>query len=122
MTETLEFITMIAVLATVSLWYMVNAESGSDGLKGLFAMIDDPESAKPRGRRKSYRIKSRLARRAHERRDIEDAKAVSTAKAAFRTKDHGERMHRRFRRQDEARYRVKDRAASYRPKEDYPAA
>ena len=122
MTESLEFLTMIAVLAAVSLWYILNAETGSEGFRGLFAIADDPETAKPKGRRKSYRMKQRLARRAHERRDIEDAKAVSSAKAAFRSKDHGDRMRRRFRRQDEARYRVKDRAASYRPKEDHPAA
>ena len=108
--ESLEFIALIASFAIVLFWYLQNEQGSSQGLRGLLAMVDDPDATKPEARRPSYRMKTRLARRAHELRDIDGVKdAAQNAKPAFRKAARAGRMRRKFRRQDEARYRVKDR-------------
>ena len=108
--DSLEFILIVAVIAVVLRWYLMNAEAKSDGLLGFLALKDDPETAEAPGR-KSYRIKARARRGAAALDDSRDAEAPKT----YRTLEEGERMRRRFRRQDEARYRVKDLAAGYKP-------
>lgn len=109
--ETLEFLLTIAVFAAVLFWYLQNARAGADGTKGLLALADDPDIVK-HGRRKAYREKPRAARKAAMAKDIRDHDRASPA---YAEKDAA-RMRRRFRRQDEARYRVKDKAASFRTK------
>lgn len=111
----LEFIGVIATAAVVIVWYWRNADAGADGLRGLLALADDPESARPNARRRAYRIKSRIARRAHERRDADDARAGAKAALTFKPLGEAARMRRKFRRQDEARYRVMDKAAAHKP-------
>ena len=70
------------------------------------------------GRRPSYRLKDRTARKPAGLRDSREAqKSVAT----YTQKDDDEAMHRRFRRQDEARYRVKDKAAKFKPAKDRTA-
>ncbi len=123
--EALEFIAILATFAVALFWYIQNTEAGSDGARGLLAISSDPDAAggaaardpdSPDATRASYRIKKRLAMRAHERRDAASAKTQSEAAPAFRLLRENERMRRKFRRQDEARYRVKDKAAKHHPR------
>ena len=112
--DSLEFLLIIAVFAAVLLWYLQNAEAGSEGLVGLLALRDDPEEARS-VKKRSYRIKERPQRDKAAMRDI---RAEKNQRAAYRVKGGAgaggaEQMRQRFRRQDEARYRVKDRAALY---------
>lgn len=106
--DSLEFILIVAVFAVVLRWYLKNAEAKSEGLLGLLALKDDPEIAKA-ARRKSYRVKARARGGVAA---LADSRAEEPPKT-YRTLEEGERMRRRFRRQDEARYRVKDLAAGY---------
>ena len=80
----------------------------ADGDLGLLALkptaVEPPK--KSRGR---YRIKPRRAMRAAGARSIDDARTAEGATPAYRVFDDTARARRRFRRQDEARYRVKDK-------------
>ncbi len=109
--DSIEFLLIVACFAVVIIWYLRNAEARSDGLLGFLALKDDPDLVK-HGRRPSYRLKDRTARKPAGLRDSREAeKAVAT----YSQKDDDEAMRRRFRRQDEARYRVKDKAAKFKP-------
>jgi hypothetical protein len=110
--DTIEFLLIVAVFAVVLSWYLQNAEAKSDGLVGLLALADDPEIAK-HGRRKSYRLKDRTARKPAAMRDSREA---ATHFVTYTQTNEDEQMRRRFRRQDEARYRVKDKAARFKQK------
>jgi len=101
--EILEFIAVILVLAAILVWYLQNATKGGDGARGLLAMRAEPNEAVSDGPKRAYRAKSRIARRA------QDQKAAFDQADAASEEIHTERMRRKFRRQDEARYRVKDR-------------
>ncbi len=114
--EALEFIAILATFAVVLAWYIKNAAAGDDGARGLLALSQDPETAKPDAPRASYRIKTRLAMRAHERRDAQDGRTPPELAPAFRALGEADRMRRKFRLQDEARYRAKDKAARYTPR------
>ena len=109
--ESIEFLLIVAIFAVVIIWYLRNAEAKSDGLLGLLALKDDPEIAK-HGRRPSYRIKDRTSRKPAGLRDSREGKKTA---ATYRKKSESDIMRRRFRRQDEARYRIKDKAAEYKP-------
>lgn len=111
----LEFIGIIATAAVVIFWYLRNVGAGADGVRGVLALADDPEAAKPNARRRAYRIKTRIARRAHERRDADGARAAAKPELTFRPVSEAAMMRRKFRRQDEARYRVMDKAAAHKP-------
>lgn len=108
--DSLEFILIVAVFAVVLRWYLKNAEAKSDGLLGFLALKDDPATAKA-SRRKSYRMKVRARGGTAELADSREDKGPKT----YRTLEEGERMRRRYRRQDEARYRVKDKTAGFEP-------
>ncbi len=110
--DTIEFLLIVAVFAAVLYWYLQNAEANSDGLIGFLALADDPEIAK-HGRRRSYRLKDRTARKPAGMRDSREA--VSNT-ITYTQANEDEQVRRRFRRQDEARYRVKDKAARFKPK------
>jgi len=115
--ESIEFIVIIAAFAIILFWYLQNAEADSAGARGWLALTGDPDAAAAKTARKSYRIKTRIARRAHEMCDVTGVKtAACDVKPAYRTIGEGERMRRAFRRQDEARYRAKDKAARYKPR------
>jgi len=115
--DSIEFLLIVASFAVVIIWYLRNAEARSDGLLGLLALKDDPDLVK-HGRRPSYRLKDRTARKPAGLRDSREAqKSVAT----YTQKDDDEAMRRRFRRQDEARYRVKDKAAKFKPAKDRTA-
>lgn len=122
MLETLEFLGIIACGAIAVVWFLQNVRTEGEASRGLLALAEAPVESRPEARRKSYRIKQRLARRAHEQRDAEGAKAVTEAKPAFRKLTDAQRMRLRFRRQDDARYRVKDKAAGFKPEADPNAA
>ena len=105
--ESLEFIAVVAVLATILVWYLQNITKGGDGARGLLAMradVNETDSERPK---RSYRSKSRAARHAQDR----PAAFVQAAgdNRAINDEADAHRMRRKFRRQDEARYRVKDR-------------
>jgi hypothetical protein len=121
--ESLEFLLVLAVFAAVLSWYLRNEAADSDGHVGLLSLADDPDTAKPGAQRRSYRIKPRIAQRAHQRR-MESLSGVGaeTSKGAFRTASKDDRLLRRYRRQDEVRYRVKDKASRYKNTDDAGAA
>lgn len=110
--DVIEFLLIIAVFAMVLHWYLQNEGAKSDGLIGLLALHDDPDIAK-RGKRKSYRIKDRTARKPA---GMHDSRIEANAAPTYTEQDEDARMRRRFRRQDELRYRIKDKAAPYTPK------
>jgi cbb3-type cytochrome oxidase subunit 3 len=111
--DSLEFLLIVAVFAGVLWWYLANERAGAGGLAGLLALKDDPEPAKAE-KKKSYRIKDRPARGAARLRDSR----TDTAPKTYRSlDDESARMRQRFRRQDEARYRVKDKATGFKPDE-----
>ncbi len=114
--EALEFIAILTTFAVVLAWYIKNAAADDNGARGLLALFQDPETARPDAVRASYRIKNRLAIRAHERRDAQEGDAPATPAPAFRTLCETDHMRRKFRLQDEARYRAKDKAARYTPR------
>lgn len=112
--DSIEFLLIVAVFAAVLYWYLKNAEAGVEGLLGYLALLDDPEEAKA-GKSRAYRIKERAARG---NTTMRDARAEKNRHAAYRLKggddaSRTERLRKRFHRQDEARYRVKDKAAHY---------
>jgi len=120
--ESLEFLLVLAALGAVLSWYLRNEAAGADGLLGMLALKDDPDASMA-GRRRSYRIKPRIAQRAHQRRmEALSGTGAETSKGAFRTSCDDDRMRRRYRRQDEARYRVKDKASRYKNTDDAGAA
>jgi hypothetical protein len=114
--EALVFIAILATFGVVLAWYLKNAAAGDDGARGFLALSPDPETADPDATRTSYRLKSRLAMRAHERREAQDGQAPPELAPAFRALGERDRMRRKFRLQDEARYRAKDKAARYTPR------
>ena len=105
--EGLEFIAVIIVLAAILAWYLQNITTGGDGSRGLLAMRTDPKEVENERPKRSYRSKSRIAGRAQDRPAVFAQKAGGQGAASDAV--HAERMRRKFRRQDEARYRVKDR-------------
>lgn len=108
--ENIEFLGVLIVGITVAGWYFLNEEKGANGEIGLLAL--KPDAAEPPGEQRSrYRIKPRRAVRARDARSIQDLKDADTAAPAYRVLEDAARARRRFRRQDEARYRVKDKLA-----------
>lgn len=101
--ESLEFIAVVGVFGAILVWYLQNMSKGGDGAHGLLAMRNEPNEEASKGPQRAYRSKSRIARRA------QDRKAAFSHENAVNDEAHTERMRRKFRRQDEARYRVKDR-------------
>lgn len=115
--DSIEFLLIVAVFAVIILWYLKNAEARSDGLLGLLALKDDPDIAK-HGRRPSYRLKDRTARKPSGLHDSREAKKETVT---YSQPSQSEIMRRRFRRQDDVRYRLKDKAAKFKPRsEDKP--
>ena len=108
--ENFEFLGVLIVGIAVAGWYFLNEEKGADGDIGLLAL--KPDTAEPPEERRSrYRIKPRRAVRSRDARSVQGAKEAETAAPAYRVLDDAARARRRFRRQDEARYRVKDKLA-----------
>ncbi len=106
--ESLEFLAILLVGISVAGWYYMNEAKGADGDIGLLALKPDafaPPVEKTRGR---YRLKERRAARARDRREPGGPHGEN-AKPAYRAMDDAARARRRFRRQDEVRYRVKDK-------------
>jgi len=102
----LEFLGILATFAIVLAWYVQNTEAKSEGALGWLALAAAPSDAGGK-KKKSYRIKQRVARRAHEIRDLEGLKAAgANAKPSYRTTDdETHRSRRAFRIIDDARYR-----------------
>ncbi len=112
--DTIEFLLIVAAFAVVLYWYVQNEEAKSSGLLGLLALRDDPEAAK-HGPRKSYRIKDRTARKPA---GMRDSREKDTSDVTYRQAADDARLQQRYRRQDDARYRVKDKAARFKIKPD----
>ena len=121
--EILEFLLIITSFATVLFWYLQNAVKDAKGDLGLFALrLSENEltAAKPR---RSYRIRPRKTPRRGVRFDVDTNKSETLdAQATYRIRDESAQTMRRFRRQDEARYRVKDKIKSYRSSPDAEVA
>jgi len=101
--DTIEFILIIASFGAVLWGDLENVRAGSDGLKGLFALKDD--TLKPAAKTRRYRVKHRPLRG---KAALHDSREAPAGPATYRDLGDAARMRRRFRRQDEARYRVKD--------------
>ena len=104
--DSLEFIMIVVAFAVVIGWYLKNAEAGSPGLLGLLALVDDPEITKG-GATKSYRLKKRLADKC---RGLRDSRVPGLEATTYTPLDQEGAAQRRFRRQDESRYRSKDQS------------
>ncbi|MEM9618335.1 MAG: hypothetical protein AAF936_10275 [Pseudomonadota bacterium] len=108
--ETLEFIAVILTFAIVLTWYLHNHWSQSDGRRGLLALRADPIAKNPDAPTKAYRMKSRVAQPLNAKPSHNETLSTKHVnKASSCEKPDAARMRRKFRRQDEARYRVKDR-------------
>ena len=106
--ESLEFLSILIVGLVVAGWYYLNEKKGAGGELGLLAIKPDVV-APPEQRKSRYRLKDRRAVRARDRRSLDAAKSAESAKPAYRQLDDAASARRRFRLQDEARYRVKDK-------------
>ncbi|MEO1241397.1 MAG: hypothetical protein AAFX54_05765 [Pseudomonadota bacterium] len=108
--ETLEFIAVILTFAIVLIWYLHNHLAQSDGARGLLALRPDPAAGPDAKPAKAYRMKSRAAQSPTAKiLDERTQKEAPANTASSSEKPDAARMRRKFRRQDEARYRVKDR-------------
>ncbi len=106
--ESLEFLCILIVGIVVVGWYCLNESRKADGDLGILA-LKPGANAQPAKRRGRYRIKPRRAVRSRELRSISETKAVEAASPAYRALEDLAQARRRFRRQDEARYRGKDK-------------
>lgn len=119
MREALEFLSILIVLAMTASWYVFNLQKGAQGQRGLLAVRGSPSC--PKGElKRSYSVKSRIARSVRERQAATGITDEATA-PAFRENGADALMRRKFRRQDEARYRVKDKASMIRNKDKPPS-
>ena len=113
--ESLEFLCILTVGLVVAGWYYRNEKNGAEGELGLLAIKPDVVKT-PEQRKSRYRLKNRRAARARDKRDLDGAKSAESGTPAYRQLDDAARARRRFRRQDEARYRVKDKLT-----DDFPS-
>jgi len=107
--DSLEFLLIVSVFGVVVVWYLANVKAGSSGQIGWLALAEDPEITNA-GPRRAYRIKDRPARTAAA---FHDSRTNNGQHKTYRVLDDAH-MRMRFRRQDEARYKVKDKL----PKDD----
>lgn len=111
--DTLEFLLIIASFGVILYWYLQNANADIEGARGLLAFtLNDEEAGQVAG--KSYKVKERTLPQRH------TGSARSTAHTnlaekptSYRVIENNAQMRRRFRRQDEVRYRIKDKASNY---------
>lgn len=84
--ESLEFIGVLLIFIAIAAWYVQNELNDAGGAKGLLALSLE-QGEKVIGKR-SYRMKQRIAHRAHEIRDVDGVKkhAIETA-SSYRTLD-----------------------------------
>lgn len=108
--EHIEFISILVAASIVIFWYVQNEASGGVGGSGFLALRgayrDDKDNAA-----KSYRTINRSARRRRTNLSSNDANRPSGK--SYRILSENDRLQHKFRRQDEVRYRVKDKAAPY---------
>jgi len=109
----LVFVGILATGALVVIWYVQNRHAGADGIVGLLALRDDPAAAKPGAKCGSYRMKMRKAPPGRQRRKATPPEPEIAEKRTYTVVGEAECMRRRFRRQDEARYVVKDKASPF---------
>jgi len=116
MLETFEFIAIIAVLAVILFWYLQNLSAGAQGTRGLLALREDPTSSGSASPLQSYRATSRAPRR-HQ--GVELPQTMTSASENPPPPESAlakaTRMRRKFRHQDEVRYRVKDKKRDIKP-------
>lgn len=107
--DSIEFLAIITVLAGILAWYIHNVRTGSDGHAGLLAFRQDSGVPNPNPPGSRYRPASRA------KNQLPDQEGK-----VERCDNHGRQSPRRFRQRDEPRYRVKDKAARYRPQKARP--
>ena len=100
--EQIEFLAILGVFALIAHAYF---RGGVHGEKALFAIKLDPLDAASSKRR--YRMRKRRALRVVDKRDVAARQIAQEADPTYKAK----KMRQRFRRQDDARYNVKDRLA-----------
>ena len=107
--NSLVFIAVIITFAIVLVWYIHNEQAGADGSQGLLALNPDPETEEAGPEKRSYRTKSRAAQRTRARSVNDITKNADAGTPSFKKRMTTVDIRRKFRRQDEARYRVKDK-------------
>ena len=107
--DSIEFLAIISVFVGILAWYIHNVRSGSDGHAGLLALRQNADAPKPNPPGSRYRTTSR----ARNQIPGDGGKIESCG-------NHDRPSHRKFRQRDGPRYRIKDKAARYRPKKAGP--
>ena len=105
--DTLIFLATLITFAVILFWYVRNEQMQADGSHGLLALVPDPvvEGIKKR----AYRTKRRAMPNVRAR-TVDDVLKHGHMQTAVPEKpEMTTRMRRKFRRQDEVRYRVKDK-------------
>lgn len=105
--DTLIFLATLITFGVIVYWYVRNEQMQADGSFGLLGLAPDPaaEAAKKR----AYRTKQRGVPNVRAR-NIDDVLNQARMQNADPAKpEMTPRMRRKFRRQDEVRYRVKDK-------------
>ncbi|NNE41647.1 MAG: hypothetical protein HKN14_12115 [Marinicaulis sp.] len=108
--EHIEFISILVAASIVIFWYIQNEASGGLGGAGILALRSasrDENAESP----KSYRPIDRTALRG--RTTLSPSEAVRPREKSYRILSENDRLQHKFRRQDEVRYRVKDKAAPH---------
>lgn len=105
--DTLIFLATLITFGVIVYWYVRNEQMQADGSHGLLGLIPDPavEAAKKR----AYRTKRRAVPNVRARNVDDVLNNTRMQTVAPEKPEMSPRLRRKFRRQDEARYRVKDK-------------
>lgn len=102
--DSIEFIAIIVVLAAILAWYIHNVRAGADGHAGWFALRQDGEAHSP----------SQLPGRNRPQKAGAEG-PVETTEMLVGDSNPNTQSRRKFRRQEKARYRVKEKAVLFKP-------
>ncbi len=105
--DTLIFLATLITFGVIVYWYVRNEQMQADGSHGLLGLIPDPavEAAKKR----AYRTKRRAVPNVRARNVDDVLNNTRMQTVAPEKPEMSPRLRRKFPRQDEARYRVKDK-------------
>ena len=107
---------MIFTFAFVLAWYVQNEQAGADRSKGLLALKPEPELNETDAPKQSYRQKVRVTPRQRGGRANVIAPPKTRGESRLEEPSHSKDVRRKFRRQDDVRYRVKDK----KPRDQWP--
>lgn len=105
--DTLIFLATLITFGVIVYWYVRNEQMQADGSHGLLGLVPDPavEAAKKR----AYRTKRRAVPNVRARTVDDVLNNARMQPDAPAKPEMSQRTRRKFRRQDEVRYRVKDK-------------